>query len=97
MLFLKIGNTPHKQKLPTLEHIVPKHNASVTTGSTAVIMALNYVANAMIIVGFREVSTDKFKNTYFSPLDKDFKKTCNTPTFPNIGITLSYCNKNKKV
>lgn len=97
MLVLKIGNAPHKQKLPTLEHIVPKHNASVTTGSTSIIMALNYVENAMIIVGFREVSTDKFKNTYFAPLDKVFKKTYNTPTSPNISITLSYCNKNKKV
>lgn len=40
---LKIRIIPHNQKLPTLEHIVSKNNASVSIGPTTVTMALKYV------------------------------------------------------
>ncbi|CUM56002.1 unnamed protein product [Debaryomyces tyrocola] len=71
---LKITNIQHNQKLPTLEHIVSKHNASISTGSTTVLLALNYVTNAMMAAEFREISSDEFKNTYLAPLDKVIKK-----------------------
>ncbi|KRZ98374.1 uncharacterized protein AC631_05866 [Debaryomyces fabryi] len=70
---LKIRNISHNQKLPTLEHIVSKHNASVSTGSTTVMLALNYVTKAMMTAEFREISSDEFKNTYLAPLDKVIK------------------------
>ena len=70
---LKIRNISHNQKLPTLEHIISKHNASVSTGSTTVMLALNYVTKAMMTAEFREISSDKFKNTYLAPLDKVMK------------------------
>lgn len=70
---LKIRNVPHNQELPTLEQIVSKHNASVSTGSTTVILALNYVTKAMMTAEFREISTDEFKNTYLAPLDEVIK------------------------
>ena len=73
---LKIRNIPHNQKLPTLEHIVSKHNASVSTGSTTVMLALNYVTNAMMTAEFREISSDEFKNTYLAPLDMVIKDSC---------------------
>ena len=49
---LKIRNISHNQKLPTLEHIISKHNASVSTGSTTVMLALNYVTKAMMTAEF---------------------------------------------
>ena len=72
---LKIRNISHNQKLPTLEHIISKHNASVSTGSTTVMLALNYVTKAMMTAEFREISSDEFKNTYLSPLDKVIKNS----------------------
>lgn len=71
---LKIRNISHNQKLPTLEHIISKHNASVSTGSTTVMLALNYVTKAMMTAEFREISSDEFKITYLAPLDKVIKK-----------------------
>ena len=70
---LKIRNISHNQKLPTLEHIISKHNASVSTGSTTVMLALNYVTKAMMTAEFREISSDEFKNTYLAPLDMVIK------------------------
>ena len=70
---LKIRNVPHNQKLPTLEHIISKHNASVSIGSTTVMLALNYVTKAMMTAEFREISSDEFKNTYLAPLDNVVK------------------------
>lgn len=49
----EIRNIPHNQNLPTLEHIVSNHNASISTGSTTMMLALNYVTNAMITAEFR--------------------------------------------
>ncbi|CUM49787.1 unnamed protein product [Debaryomyces tyrocola] len=72
---LKIRNISQNQQLPTLEHIVSKHNASVSTGSTTVTLALNYVTNAMITAEFREISNDEFKNTYLAPLEKVIKNS----------------------
>ncbi|CAG89961.2 DEHA2F27368p [Debaryomyces hansenii CBS767] len=72
---LKIRNISHNQKLPTLEHIISKHNASVSTGSTTVMSASNYVTKAMMTAEFREISSDEFKITYLAPLDKVIKKT----------------------
>ncbi|MDN5664434.1 MAG: DUF3698 domain-containing protein, partial [Staphylococcus equorum] len=66
-------NVPHNQKLPTLEHMISKHNASVSTGSTTVMLALNYVTKAMMTAEFREISSDEFKNTYLAPLDNVIK------------------------
>ncbi|CUM53636.1 unnamed protein product [Debaryomyces tyrocola] len=71
---LKIRNISHNQNLPTLEHIVSKHNTSISTGSTTVVLALNYVTKAMVTAEFREISSDEFKNTYLAPLDKVIKK-----------------------
>lgn len=50
-----------------------KYNASVTTGYTKMINALNFVVYAMIGAEFRDISTDGFKNTYLAPLDKVIK------------------------
>ena len=72
---LKIRNISHNQKLPTLEHIISKHNASVSTGSTTVMLALNYVTKAMMTAEFREISSDEFKSTYMAPLDKVIKNS----------------------
>ena len=72
---LKIRNLPHNQKLPAFEQIISKHNASVFTGSKTIMLAVIYITNAMTTAEFREISSDKFKNTYFAPLDKVIKET----------------------
>ena len=61
---MKIRNISHNQKLPTLKHIISKHNASIPTGSTTVMLALNYVTKAMMMAEFREIRSDEFKRCH---------------------------------
>ncbi|CUM56121.1 unnamed protein product [Debaryomyces tyrocola] len=70
---LKIRSLDQPKLLPAPEHIINKFSASVSIGSTPDLAALYYITNLMVAAGFRDISSDEFKDDFLAPLDSAIK------------------------